>query len=129
RDEELPLFAEARPLFEKIGARALVSASETIRNCQDKSAFIAFCQKHAIAVPRTFQGDEWRGSKFPFFVKPRSGKGGMGARVVATELEMQTALEHPGEWIIQECVDAPEYTVDLLADFEGRVVSAVPRLR
>lgn len=129
RDEELPLFAEARPLFEKIGARVLVSASETIRNCQDKSAFIAFCREHGIAIPKTFQGDEWRQSKFPFFVKPRSGKGGIGARMVATELEMQTTLEHPGEWIIQECVDAPEYTVDLLADFEGRVISAVPRLR
>jgi len=35
-------------------------------------------------------------------------------------------MENP---IIQEYIDAPEYTVDVFADFEGNVISVVPRER
>lgn len=129
RDEELPLFAEARDRFERIGVRVLVPASETVRQCQDKCAFLDFCRRHNFGVPRTFTGDEWREAVFPLFVKPRFGKGARGARRIINETELRHALEAPDEWIVQECVTAPEYTVDLLADFQGRVISAVPRLR
>ncbi len=129
RDEELPLFAEMRERFEQGGIRVMVPALETVRLCQDKLAFIAFCQTHQFGTPRTYQADEWQGAEFPLFVKPRFGKGAKGTHVVRNESELHYATGKTDEWVIQEYIDASEYTVDLLADFNGRVLSVVPRSR
>jgi carbamoyl-phosphate synthase large subunit len=129
RDEELPLFAAMRERLEQTGIRVMVPALETVRLCQDKLAFITFCQAHQFGTPRTYQADEWQGAEFPLFVKPRFGKGAKGARVVRDEAELHHATGDKDEWVIQEYIDAPEYTVDLLADFNGRVLSVVPRSR
>ncbi len=129
RDEELLLFAEAQERFSAARIRVMVPQSETVRICSDKLAFISFCREHAFEVPRTFEHEKWNSSDLPLFVKPRFGKGGKGARVVRSEQELHCALNRPDPSIIQEYVDWPEYTVDLLANFEGRVLSVVPRLR
>ncbi|MGA9977248.1 MAG: HAD hydrolase-like protein [Candidatus Sulfotelmatobacter sp.] len=129
RDEELPLFAAMREHLEQSGIRVMVPVLETVRLCQDKLAFINFCQAHQFGTPRTYQADEWHGAEFPLFVKPRFGKGAKGARVVGNEAELHHATGKTDEWVIQEYIDVPEYTVDLLADFNGRVLSVVPRLR
>jgi len=129
RDEELPLFAEARPRFEQGGTRVMVPQTETVRTCYDKLAFVAFCRERRFGIPRTYDPEEWRSSDFPLFVKPRFGKGGRGTRRVACEEELRLVIDNPEQWIIQEYVGWPEYTVDLLADFQSRVLSAVPRLR
>ena len=126
RDEELPVFAEGRKPLEQQGIRVMVPAAETVRLCQDKAAFVEFCRSHNIPTPRTYRSDEWRSAKFPLFVKPRFGKGAQGARVVRTENELREIVRDADDWVIQEFVDCPEYTVDLLADFDGRVLSAVP---
>jgi carbamoyl-phosphate synthase large subunit len=129
RDEELLLFAEARERFEEAGTRVMVPQPETVQTCDDKFAFLTFCRAHRFGIPRTYDPGEWRSSDFPLFVKPRFGKGGQGARQVACEEELRLAIDHPEHWVIQECIDWPEYTVDILADFQGRVLSVVPRLR
>ena len=129
RDEELPLFAAMRDRLEQSGIRVMVPALETVQLCQDKLVFIAFCQAHQFGTPRTYQANEWRRAEFPLFVKPRFGKGAKGARIVRNEAELHPATGERDEWVIQEYIDAPEYTVDLLADFNGRVLSVVPRLR
>lgn len=129
RDEELPLFAEARERIELGGIRVMVPQAETVQTCCDKMAFLAFCRAHRFGIPRTYDPEEWLSSDFPLFVKPRFGKGGQGARRVACEEELRLVIDHPEQWVIQEYVNWPEYTVDLLADFQGRVLSVVPRLR
>ncbi|HME35368.1 MAG TPA: ATP-grasp domain-containing protein [Candidatus Sulfotelmatobacter sp.] len=129
RDEELPIFAAARSRLEQQGRRVLVPSAETVRICQDKLAFVEFCRTHQFETPRTCQPHQWSHAEFPLFVKPRLGKGAQGARRVDHEGDLREAASDPERWLIQEFVDCPEYTVDLLADFEGRVISAVPRLR
>jgi carbamoyl-phosphate synthase large subunit len=129
RDEELMVFAEARARFEADGVRVMVPQAETVQTCRDKLAFLNFCRARGFGVPRTYDVNEWSGPDFPLFVKPRFGKGGQGARRVESEVELRFARNDPEQWIVQECVDWPEYTVDLLADFEGRVISVVPRSR
>jgi putative hydrolase of the HAD superfamily len=42
---------------------------------------------------------------------------------------LRRVIDDPSQWIVQEYIDWPEYTVDLLADFNGRVLSVVPRSR
>jgi carbamoyl-phosphate synthase large subunit len=129
RDEELLRFAEAREKLEQCGLWVMVPAAETVRLCQDKLAFVAFCRTHEFGTPCTYEADEWRSGGFPLFVKPRFGKGSRGARLVYDETELQQATRNQEEWVIQEYVEEPEYTVDLLADFNSRVLSVVPRLR
>jgi carbamoyl-phosphate synthase large subunit len=107
----------------------MVSSAKTVRICQDKSAFVSFCVEQRFPVPLRYTRDGARGAKFPLFLKPRFGKGGMGARRIFTENELRDITESDDECIIQEFVSAPEYTIDLFADFNGRVLSAVPRLR
>jgi putative hydrolase of the HAD superfamily len=48
---------------------------------------------------------------------------------VSCEEELRLVIDHPEDWVIQEYINWPEYTVDLLADFQGRVLSIVTRLR
>lgn len=129
RDEELPLFAGMRGRLEQCGLRVLVPTLETVRLCQDKLAFVAFCQAHHFGTPFTYQTPQLPSARFPLFIKPRFGKGARGARTVRSEVELREATPDKDEWVIQEYVNEPEYTVDVLADFDSRPLSVVPRLR
>jgi carbamoyl-phosphate synthase large subunit len=125
RDEELPVFAEARERFADEGVLVMVAAPETIRRCQDKSAFLEFCESHGFATPRRLDRAAAAGA-LPVFARPRVGKGGSGAMKVSS-LSALEGLE--GDVILQELVAQQEYTIDLFADVSGRVISVVPRER
>jgi carbamoyl-phosphate synthase large subunit len=131
RDEELPLFATHRDLFAAVGTVVMVADPTTVQRCQDKQAFLHFCQQQGFAVPATyappFAGDTL--PAFPVFVKPRYGKSGQHTRLVHTESELQHMLERMPDALIQEYIQTPEYTIDLFADFQGRTLSVVPRER
>ncbi|MBC7261122.1 MAG: ATP-grasp domain-containing protein, partial [Chloroflexi bacterium] len=68
-------------------------------------------------------------TEFPVFVKERFGKGSKWAFRVEFQQDLDYLLLRLNEPIIQEYVEAPEYTVDLFADFSGRVLTVVPRER
>ncbi len=128
RDEELPILAAHRGRFAEDGVRVMVPDPETVAICQDKGRFNAVCAEQGIATPAIV--DPSRPHTFPLFVKPRHGKGGRGTFVVRTEEELRGAVSHHhGDAVVQEYVDAPEFTIDLFADFSGRVLSVVPRER
>jgi carbamoyl-phosphate synthase large subunit len=65
----------------------------------------------------------------PAFVKPRYGKGSQHTIRVDTQNDLQSVLDRMPDAIVQEYIQAPEYTLDLFADFQGRVISVVPRER
>jgi carbamoyl-phosphate synthase large subunit len=129
RDEELPLFAEMRERLEGCGLRVLVPGVGTVKLCQDKLSFIDFCRSRYFATPRTYAVDEWRSARFPLFVKPRFGKSAKGARAVFSEMELSSIIDNSQDWVVQEFVQEPEYTVDVMVDFNGLVLALVPRLR
>ena len=62
------------------------------------------------------------------FAKPRSGAGGRGARVVPDRAALE-ALPVDEGLLVQELLPGDEYSVDVIADADGRVVAAVPRTR
>jgi len=80
--------------------RVLVPNKETIRICTDKLAFYKFCKEHGFKTPEVY------------FVKPRISQSGKETECV---------------W--QEFVEGDEYSVDLFSDFQGNVISVVPRKR
>lgn len=73
---------------------------ETIETCTDKLKFFNHCTKHGFKTPLVY------------FVKPRVSYSGKETECV---------------W--QEFVDGEEYSIDMFTDFEGNVISAVPRKR
>ncbi len=128
-DEMLPVSAR-RDEFTATGVRVALTGDRALRDCLDKLALHDRCVD-AVRTPRTvvWDGDldptTW---KFPVIVKPRRGSGSRGIRVV----------DDPGQlgptpigtdWLIQEYLPGEEYSLDVLADVDGRVVSVVPRAR
>jgi carbamoyl-phosphate synthase large subunit len=130
RDEELLFFAEHKEVFLQQGIRVMIAPSDVIRRCVNKSSFLNFCAEHGFAVPKVWESRDWNNPDiYPVFLRPSSGKGGRGARKVNSQSELQALVESPTEILVQEYVGAPEYTVDLFADFDGKIISAVPRKR
>jgi len=128
RDEELPLFAENKGRFTSAGVSVTVPDPDAVRACQDKREFVDFCRANGFSTPATYARTDVP-EKFPLFVKPRRGKGGQQATRVDSGDELALFLRRMPDAIIQEFVQAPEYTIDLFADFSTTVISVVPRER
>jgi carbamoyl-phosphate synthase large subunit len=67
--------------------------------------------------------------KYPLFLKPRSGRGSVGAYAIHNEKELRFFLEYVPDAVVQEFLHGREFTIDVLADFNGKVISVVPRER
>jgi carbamoyl-phosphate synthase large subunit len=126
RDGELAWFAGRRDLLGANGVKVMVAAPEVIALCQDKRAFADRCLALGFAVAAVAETLETAPS--PAFARPRRGAGGRGACRV-DDMETLARLTPWDDWIVQALVKAPEYTVDLFADWDGRVISVVPRQR
>ena len=130
RDEELLPFAEHTEDFENIGTTVMVSNRAAIKVCQDKKQFIDFCRKNGYETPKVLVNPAAvTAEDFPLFVRNRYSKASEYAFKVRSQEELSYHVKRLDEPIIQEYIDAEEYTVDLFADFDGTVLSVVPRQR
>jgi len=129
-DSELIGLAAAREAFAEIGVKLLLASEETLRTCLDKLRLLGACDgtvpvgRHA-ALDEGFSADGW---EFPFIVKPRAGSGSRGIEVVRSAAGLD-AFPRDGSLLVQEYLPGEEYSVDVLAAGDGRVVAAVPRHR
>jgi len=130
-DDELPIFGRHRDEFEAMGVRVAISGEQTGRVCNDKHASYHFFRKRGIPFARTWLPGELNREKleYPLFLKPRSGRGSVGAFQIKNGRELDFFLEYVPDAVIQEFLAGTEYTIDVLADFDGRVISVVPRER
>ncbi|HKX09232.1 MAG TPA: ATP-grasp domain-containing protein [Stellaceae bacterium] len=128
RDAELPVLAPWRNELAAGGTAILVAAPETIALCQDKGRFAAFCWTEGFPIAHTYEPDEMP-AQFPVFVRPITGAGGAGARRIDTMAQWRDLGAERDGLIIQDFVEADEYTVDTLMDLEGRPIQAVARRR
>ncbi|MDP2676866.1 MAG: ATP-grasp domain-containing protein [bacterium] len=130
KDAELPIFAKARKRFEKIGVRIMVASLKTINICWDKSKFIDFCISHGFSAPKTYdRRNKKTNYRFPLFINNRFGLGSRHAYKIHNRNELNFFLKYVPTPLVQEYVDWKEYTIDLFADFNGRIISVVPRER
>jgi len=117
RDAELPLMADIRDDFlQTLGVQIHVSRPWTIATCLDKKRFVEFCQTRNIPV-LPLVDPQHAADHLPLFARPRSAAGGRGARRIMDEVHLQQALKE--ECILQPCVDAPEYSIDMLRTLDG----------
>ncbi|MGE5607214.1 MAG: ATP-grasp domain-containing protein [Bacteroidota bacterium] len=129
-EPEFLILDQHRDQFKKLGTILLLSATETLKICNDKLETYRFFIDHDINTPKTRPVKEKPFyDKFPMFVKPRSGLGSVGAYKVTSQSELDFLANRNPDLIVQEYINGTEFTLDGLADLNGRVLSLVPRER
>jgi len=129
-DDELTLFGTQISRFGGLGAVVAVSPAETCAVCNDKLETCDRLNAAGVRAARTWlPGDVPADSGFPLFIKPRGGRGGVGAFPVRTARELDFFTDYVADPVVQEYLNGPEFTIDVLCDFEGRPISVVPRER
>ena len=129
-DDELPVCGAAVESFLLRGVFPACSSLTTALVCNDKYATCALLRRHGIPAAVTYlPGELPAAPRFPLFIKPRGGRGAVGAYPVRTARELAFFLDYVELPIVQEYLDGPEYTIDVLCDAGGRPLSIVPRER
>jgi carbamoyl-phosphate synthase large subunit len=129
-DDELEIFGEARSRFLRHGVRVASSSRSTAAICNDKLAACSHLRQQGIRAAETWLPDALPAAPaFPLFVKPRAGRGGIGAFRASTDAELRFFTAYVSESIVQEFLDGPGFTIDVLCDFDGRALAIVPRER
>jgi carbamoyl-phosphate synthase large subunit len=131
-DYEFPKLSEHRDEFERLGCRVVISSPHTISICNEKERTHSFFQEIGIASPRTWLPTDLPSPttiSYPIFVKPRAGRASLGIHKIRDAEEFAFWSERVEDPLYQEFVDGDEYTIDVLCDFDGRVIGVVPRQR
>ena len=129
-DTELLPLARNKRRFEQAGIKVVVSEPKVIEVCADKYSTYQFFHRNNIPTLKVFSKEEaLLSSTYPLFIKPRYGSASINTFPVRNEKELSFFLDYIPEAIIQEYSPGKEYTLDVLADFEGNVVRVVPRER
>lgn len=129
-DSELLPLAERRDAFAAAGVTLVVASPDTLRTCLDKWALHERCEGH-VRVPASVIVDEAfdpAAVELPVIVKPRTGSGSRGIRLITTRAELE-AVERDGANLAQEHLPGPEFSLDVIARADGRVIGVVPRER
>jgi carbamoyl-phosphate synthase large subunit len=129
-DDELPLVAAARELFTANGVTVACSPEPTPALCNDKYATCEHLRQAGVAAATSYLPAALpAGLEAPLFIKPRVGRGAIGAFAVRSRRELEFFLEYVPDPIVQEYLGGPEFTIDVLCDFAGRPLAIVPRER
>jgi len=129
-DDELEVVARARDRFGAVGAMLAASSPETAALCNDKYRACLHLTACGIDAARS-----WLPATLPsdppdvLFIKPRVGRGSVGAHLIRNRREREFFTTYVADPVIQEFLEAPEYTIDMLCDGAGRPLSIVPRQR
>ena len=129
-DDEVELFGAARSTFAELGVTAACSSAETAALCNDKYATWRHLAAAGIPAARTYLPKDLASKPpFPLFIKPRIGRGAVGAHRIRNKRELDFFVRYVERPVIQEYLESPEYTIDVLCDMAGRPVQIVPRER
>jgi carbamoyl-phosphate synthase large subunit len=121
RDGELQYLANNAKSF---NARIMVATPETIETCLDKHKFYSFCIESGFNCPQMVS------DTYPQFIRSKIGSGSTDGYVARNKQEwLYYIKDRVTDPIRQKYIEAPEYTIDLFADFKGTVISVVPRKR
>jgi carbamoyl-phosphate synthase large subunit len=131
-DTELHLLAPHREAFAARGITLVVSSPATTELSLDKRTTRDFFVAHGFDTPRVLDAAAILAdpaARYPYFLKPADGSCSVGATRVDDAESLAFHARHTANAMVQEFVQGAEYTLDVLADFTGKVRCVVPRLR
>lgn len=132
-DDELPIIARAKSRLECAGARVVISPAATADICNDKYETAVRLRDAGVSAAESWlPGSVSIGelaARLPLFIKPRGGRGSIGAFPARTRRELEFFLSYVHDPVVQQFLDGPEFTIDLLCDRDGQPLSIVPRER
>lgn len=121
-------FSELKPYFENQGVKVLVCDPETIKITRDKwKTYTALLG--IVPLPKSFIDKQEIDVPFPLFMKPRGGSGSKGIHVINSAEDLDFYYKKTENPIIQEYLPGREYTVDCLADRNGKLLATICRER
>jgi carbamoyl-phosphate synthase large subunit len=130
-DDELPLFGRLRSRFEDLGIWVAASDERAAVVANDKFMTYQFAFEHGISAPRTrlARSFDYASVTYPVVVKPRFGRGSLHVFEARNERELRFFEGYVPDAVVQDYLAGIEFTVDVCSDFDGRVISVVPRER
>lgn len=110
----------------------VLSPLETLTLCRDKLALADHARRVGVFCPwtedATLVGHGCR--EWPMILKPRRGAGSRGLRVVASARALAEEVAHlTDEYVVQEMLHGPEFTLDAYVDKGGATRAVVARRR
>jgi len=132
-DPEIMLLAKHREDFKKLGILVLTPMEETAKLCFDKYCMYCYLREHGIPTVQTygdltsFENAYTDGAiSFPVFVKPRTGSGSVGARIIHTIMDLQVAFNTEPDLIVQEYMgNALDLDADVYIDTVSHEVVSI----
>ncbi|WP_313346661.1 ATP-grasp domain-containing protein [Sedimentibacter sp.] len=131
-DTDLLLLSEERERIEsESGAVVLISSTEAVSICRDKINTQKFLEENGFKIPKMYSEEELdsKNIQFPLFIKPKSGSSSINTFKVNNLEELNTYRFLIKEPIVQDFMEGKEFTVDVFLDFNGDLITVVPRLR
>lgn len=130
-DEELEIFGRHKKDFAGAGVILLVSDEKVGRTCRDKYLTAQFFNEHGFPFAETYlpENIDHANIGYPLFIKPRWGRGSVGAHMVQNETELRFFSGYVEKPVVQRYLYGKEYTIDVLAGLDGQILSVVPRER
>lgn len=118
--------------LESIGTKLLLSSAKVLKMTKDKMLTYGELKRYDIDMPKAYtyeQGVEQLKCGKSLFIKPRDGMGSKNTFKIESTNELTFFNDYIRNNIIQELVDAEEYTVDILLDLKGNPIYIIPRKR
>lgn len=131
-DTDLLLLSEERERIEsESGAVVLISSTDVISICRDKINTQKFLEENEFKIPKMYSEEELDSGEieFPLFIKPKSGSSSINTFKVNNIEELATYRSLIKEPIVQDFMEGKEFTIDVFLDFDGNLITVVPRFR
>ena len=131
-DTELMVYAENKELiFKEAKTKVMVSNRNIISIIRNKIKTCNFLEENGFDVPKIITDKDIinKKYKFPLFIKPLDGSSSIDNFKINNEKELQFFKDYVHNPMIQEFSEGQEFCVDVFCDFNGNVITIVPKLR
>jgi carbamoyl-phosphate synthase large subunit len=128
--EELPALTAVASRLAAAGVATWLPDVVAVDLCCDKAAFARRLRERGVPHPATAaRAADVTDVPGPWVVKPRTGRGSRGVRLLDGAAEVYAALTADRQLIAQTRLPGREFTADALVDRAGRLLTVVPRWR
>ena len=131
-DTELLILSQNKEIFKKKGIRIAISDTKVIEICSNKLKTFQFFKENNIPTVETFslgKIDKMQNLSYPLFIKPCKGSASIKSYKINNRKELDFFIDYIENPVIQEYAEGKEFTMDILVDFDGKVINVVPRER